>query len=51
MEDGVLMRSWKLCDLPIDTHSIENAIIVNQAKRYPLFIDPQLQANKFIKVR
>lgn len=29
--------------------SIDNAIIVSNARRWPLMIDPQAQANKWIK--
>lgn len=35
--------------LPKDQYSIENALIFQQNSRYPLFIDPQMQANKWIK--
>lgn len=35
--------------LPIDTFSIENALIGLNAYRWPLMIDPQNQANKWIK--
>lgn len=35
--------------LPIDTFSSENAIISLNANRWPLMIDPQTQANKWIK--
>lgn len=42
-------RAWSLCGLPSDTFSVENGIIVSKARRYPLMIDPQGQANKWIK--
>ena len=45
----VEIRSWQLFGLPSDNHSVENGIIMSKARRYPLFIDPQGQANKFIK--
>lgn len=35
--------------LPNDDFSIDNAIIMNQSKRWPLMIDPQIQANNWIK--
>ncbi|GMI07902.1 hypothetical protein TrRE_jg5473 [Triparma retinervis] len=45
----VEIRAWMLAGLPSDAHSIQNGIIQSKARRYPLFIDPQGQANKFIK--
>ena len=35
--------------LPKDNTSIENGIIIDKSRRWPLMIDPQKQANKFIK--
>jgi len=35
--------------LPSDTFSIENAIIQSKTRRWPLFIDPQGQANKWLR--
>ena len=35
--------------LPRDTHSIENAIVTVEGTSWPLMIDPQGQANKWIR--
>lgn len=43
------IRAWGLCGLPTDSYSLNNAIIVTNARRYSLMIDPQGQANKWIK--
>lgn len=43
------MRTWLLHGLPADKFSVENGIIVRAAERWPLMIDPQSQANKWIK--
>lgn len=40
---------WNACGLPRDTVSTENAILVTQAGRWPLMIDPQEQANRWIR--
>ena len=49
LQDPVKIRSWNINGLPTDAVSIENAIIVSRARRWPLMIDPQGQANKWIK--
>ena len=47
--DPVAIRHWTLNALPNDSFSIENAIMLNQSNRWPLMIDPQGQANNWIK--
>ena len=47
--DPVKIRSWNIFTLPTDQFSIENAIIISNSRRWPLMIDPQGQANKWIK--
>ncbi|PVD24893.1 hypothetical protein C0Q70_15383 [Pomacea canaliculata] len=47
--DAVMIREWQIAGLPADNYSVDNAIIVKSANRWPLMIDPQGQANKWIK--
>ncbi|OAF71836.1 Dynein heavy chain 12, axonemal [Intoshia linei] len=47
--DPVLIQQWNLNGLPKDSFSIDNAIIVSTSRRWPLLIDPQAQANIWIK--
>ncbi|KAJ8664279.1 hypothetical protein QAD02_005941 [Eretmocerus hayati] len=47
--DPVLVQAWFVHGLPADKFSVENGIIVSAADRWPLMIDPQGQANKWIK--
>ncbi|XP_076302983.1 dynein axonemal heavy chain 7 [Lasioglossum baleicum] len=47
--DPVLIRSWNIFGLPSDAYSIDNGIIVGNARRWPLIVDPQGQANRWIK--
>lgn len=49
LEDKVRTKIWTAAGLPNDNLSIENAIIMFRSRRWPLMIDPQNQANKFIK--
>ncbi|CAM6094963.1 unnamed protein product [Calypogeia fissa] len=49
LKDPVKMRAWNIAGLPSDSLSEDNGIIVNKARRWPLMIDPQGQANKWIK--
>lgn len=43
------IRQWAVSGLPGDNLSVENGIIMFGSRRWPLMIDPQTQANKFIK--
>ena len=45
----MLLRQWNIDGLPSDTFSLENGIIIFRSRRWPLCIDPQGQANKWIK--
>ena len=47
--DPVQIRSWNIFALPTDNFSVENAIVITNSRRWPLMIDPQGQANKWIK--
>ncbi|KAM3174254.1 hypothetical protein ACTXT7_010920 [Hymenolepis weldensis] len=47
--DPVKIRNWHIFGLPKDSLSIENAVIAQFSGRWPLFIDPQGQANRWIK--
>ncbi|GAX80571.1 hypothetical protein CEUSTIGMA_g8008.t1 [Chlamydomonas eustigma] len=49
LQDPVKVRNWTIAGLPTDSVSVENGIIVSKARRWPLMIDPQGQANKWIK--
>ncbi|XP_041823134.1 dynein heavy chain 3, axonemal [Melanotaenia boesemani] len=45
----VAIRTWQIAGLPVDSFSTENGIVVFNSRRWPLMIDPQGQANKWIK--
>lgn len=47
--DPIQIRAWSLAGLPNDSFSVDNGIIAAKTRRWPLFIDPQGQANKWIK--
>ncbi|KAJ1187209.1 hypothetical protein NDU88_003988 [Pleurodeles waltl] len=47
--DPVKIRAWNIAGLPSDSFSIDNGIIITNARRWPLMIDPQGQANKWVK--
>eukprot|EP00945_MAST-04E_sp_MAST-4E-sp1_P005163 g5163.t1 len=47
--DPVEIRTWNAQGLPTDTFSVDNAIVVFNSRRWPLMIDPQGQANKWIR--
>ncbi|KAH9558616.1 hypothetical protein CY35_06G017100 [Sphagnum magellanicum] len=45
----VTIRNWVIDGLPNDSFSVDNAIIMSVARRWPLLIDPQGQANNWIR--
>ncbi|XP_078019489.1 dynein axonemal heavy chain 1 [Epinephelus lanceolatus] len=47
--DPVKIRSWQISGLPKDNLSVENGVIAQYSLRWALFIDPQGQANSWIK--
>nr|XP_014351765.1 PREDICTED: dynein heavy chain 6, axonemal-like [Latimeria chalumnae] len=47
--DPYEIRQWNTDGLPRDSVSIENGILVTQGRRWPLMIDPQDQANRWIR--
>ncbi|RHY24853.1 hypothetical protein DYB25_001221 [Aphanomyces astaci] len=49
LQDPVKLRTWQIAGLPTDSVSTQNGIIISRARRWPLMIDPQGQANRFVK--
>jgi dynein heavy chain len=49
LADPTDVRTWNAQGLPRDPLSTENGVITTRGKRWPLMIDPQGQANKWIK--
>uniref|UniRef100_A0A8C9YAS1 Dynein axonemal heavy chain 12 n=1 Tax=Sander lucioperca TaxID=283035 RepID=A0A8C9YAS1_SANLU len=47
--DPIKIRAWNIAGLPSDSFSIDNGVIVSNSRRWPLMIDPQGQANKWVK--
>jgi dynein heavy chain len=52
--DPTEILNWQICNLPTDETSTENAIIVTSShppRRWPLLIDPQGQASRWLQQR
>ncbi|XP_072136530.1 dynein axonemal heavy chain 12 isoform X2 [Mobula birostris] len=47
--DPITIRAWNIAGLPTDSFSIDNGVIVSNSRRWPLMIDPQGQANKWVR--
>ncbi|KAL0028415.1 hypothetical protein WJX77_005025 [Trebouxia sp. C0004] len=45
----IQVRDWRLWGLPADDVSVDNGILVSKGKRWPLMIDPQGQANAWVR--
>ena len=41
LEIPVKIRAWNIAGLPVDSFSVDNGIIVDNARRWPLVIDPK----------
>lgn len=49
IEEAITIREWQNMGLPADELSVENGIMMTRCQRWPLMIDPQTQANRWIK--
>ncbi|XP_069015317.1 dynein axonemal heavy chain 2 [Embiotoca jacksoni] len=49
MSKPTVVRDWNIQGLPTDAFSTENGVIVTRGNRWPLMVDPQGQALKWIK--
>lgn len=49
LTDPTTVREWNIHGLPADGFSTENGIIIVRGNKWPLVIDPQCQAQKWIK--
>lgn len=49
LSDATTVRDWAIQGLPSDDFSKENGVIITNGSRWPLIIDPQCQAQKWIK--
>jgi dynein heavy chain len=49
LKEEIKVKEWTVCSLPEDNLSIENGIIIECTRRWPLMIDPQNQGSTFIK--
>ena len=47
--NAVTIRNWQIAGLPVDAYSSASGVIVSNARRWPLMIDPQGQANRWIR--
>jgi dynein heavy chain len=51
MADPTDVLDWGIQGLPSDNFSIENGVLVERGLRWPLMIDPQGQANNWVKAK
>ena len=49
LSDDATVQDWNVKGLPRDTFSTENGVMVTRGRRWPLMVDPQGQANSWIK--
>merc|ERR1719253_1814554 len=49
--DPAEVRGWNICGLPADDLSVENGLMVTRGRRWPLMVDPQGQANRWVRTQ
>jgi dynein heavy chain len=49
LADPVVVRKWQIDGLPADDFSCENGLMATRGRRWPLMIDPQGQANRWVR--
>lgn len=49
LAEPAVVRDWNIQGLPSDSLSTENGLLVTRGRRWPLMIDPQGQANYWIR--
>ena len=49
LANPVVVREWQIMGLPADEFSTENGMLTTLGRRWPLMIDPQGQANRWIR--
>ena len=49
LADPVVVREWNIMGLPADDFSTQNGLLATMGRRWPLMIDPQGQANRWVK--
>jgi dynein heavy chain len=47
--DSYKIRKWHLNQLPSDSMSVNNALVVEKTKRFSLLVDPQVQGITWLK--
>ena len=48
LSEPIEIQKWLNKNLPHDKHSVENAVLMKHCRRWPLLIDPQEQASRWI---
>ncbi|KAH7827202.1 dynein haevy chain 9, inner dynein arm 5 [Monocercomonoides exilis] len=51
LSSAVETRDWMIQGLPSDLLSLQNGVITNKTRKWPLMIDPQSQANRWIRAK
>ncbi|CAF3634232.1 unnamed protein product [Rotaria socialis] len=47
--EPIKIQAWNINGLPKDAFSVDNAVTIQNSNRWPLMIDPQNQANRWVK--